>query len=137
MFPNSTKILIVDDSTTERRRMRYLLKQLGFENVIEGSDGNDGFELLKQEAGNVGLILSDLNMPNCSGLELLKLVRQCNETKETPFIIFSSQDEKTTIIDAMSAGCSSYLVKPVQSEDLKERLAKVYERYNKAGSTTL
>ncbi len=128
MFPKDTRILIVDDMSTERKKLGYLMKDLGYENIVEATDGNEGLKILEQEGGKIGLVMSDLNMPNMNGLEFLKKIRATDAIKEVPFMIFSTESEREIIIEAMISGCSGYLIKPVQAEDLKAKLGKVFAR---------
>ena len=136
MFPAETTILIVDDMETERKRLRFLLTELGYSHFLEASDGNIGFRVLEENASTIGLVLSDLNMPHCTGVELLKKIRGSTQFSTIPFVIFSTESERGVIIDAMTAGCSGYLIKPVQIDALKTKLSKVYERYSKEGKGT-
>ncbi len=128
MFPKDTRILVVDDMGTERKKLNYLLKDLGYDNIVEATDGIEGLKILEQEGAKIGLVMSDLNMPNMNGLEFLKKIRAQDAVKDVPFMIFSTESEREIIIEAMISGCSGYLIKPVQVEDLKAKLSKVFAR---------
>jgi two-component system chemotaxis response regulator CheY len=128
MFPKDIRILVVDDMSTERKKLSYLMKDLGYENIVEATDGLEGLKVLEQEGNKIGLIMSDLNMPNMNGLEFLKKIRTLDAVKDVPFMIFSTESEREIIIEAMISGCSGYLIKPVQPEDLKAKLGKVFAR---------
>lgn len=128
MFPKDIRILIVDDMSTERKKLSYLMKDLGYENIVEATDGLEGLKVLEQEGSKIGLVMSDLNMPNLNGLEFLKKIRTLDAVKDVPFMIFSTESEREIIIEAMISGCSGYLIKPVQPEDLKAKLGKVFAR---------
>ena len=128
MFPKDTRILVVDDMGTERKKLNYLMKDLGYENIVEATDGIEGLKILEQEGAKIGLVMSDLNMPNMNGLEFLKKIRAMDAVKDVPFMIFSTESEREIIIEAMISGCSGYLIKPVQVEDLKANLSKVFAR---------
>ena len=128
MFPKDIRILIVDDMSTERKKLSYLMKDLGYENIVEATDGLEGLKVLEQEGSKIGLVMSDLNMPNLNGLDFLKKIRTLDAVKDVPFMIFSTESEREIIIEAMISGCSGYLIKPVQPEDLKAKLGKVFAR---------
>jgi two-component system chemotaxis response regulator CheY len=113
---------------TERKKLNYLMKDLGYENIVEATDGIEGLKILEQEGAKIGLVMSDLNMPNMNGLEFLKKIRAMDAVKDVPFMIFSTESEREIIIEAMISGCSGYLIKPVQVEDLKAKLSKVFAR---------
>jgi len=119
----SMKVLVVDDFATMRRIIKGVLKQLGFSNIIEAEDGNLALEELKKE--EIGLIVSDWNMPNMSGLDLLKAVRGDENLKDTPFIMVTAEGQKESVIEAVKAGVSNYIIKPFTSETFGEKLKKV------------
>jgi two-component system, chemotaxis family, chemotaxis protein CheY len=117
------KILIVDDFATMRKVIRNLLKQGGFENVAEAEDGAAALKLLKSQP--VDFIISDWNMPNMSGLELLKAVRADEELKELPFLMVTAEALKDNVVAAVKAGVSNYIVKPFTAEVLNEKIEKI------------
>jgi len=120
----SIKVLVVDDFATMRRIVKGVLKQLGFKDIIEADDGTTALDELKKE--NIGLIVSDWNMPKMTGLELLKKVRQDEQLKEIPFIMVTAEGQKENVIEAVKAGVSNYIVKPFTPETLSEKLEKVF-----------
>ena len=117
------KVLVVDDFATMRRIVKGVLKQLGFSNIIEAEDGSLALEELKKE--EIGLIVSDWNMPNMSGLDLLKAVRGDENLKGTPFIMVTAEGQKENVVEAVKAGVSSYIIKPFTPETFSEKLKKV------------
>jgi len=119
----SMKVLVVDDFTTMRRIIKGVLKQLGFSNIIEAEDGSLALEELKKE--EIGLIVSDWNMPNMSGLDLLKAVRGDENLKNTPFIMVTAEGQKENVVEAVKAGVSSYIIKPFTPETFGVKLKKV------------
>jgi two-component system chemotaxis response regulator CheY len=119
----SMKVLVVDDFATMRRIVKGVLKQLGFGNIIEAEDGTVAMAELKKE--KIGLIVSDWNMPNMSGLELLKAVRGDAGLKGIPFIMVTAEGQKENVIEAVKAGVSNYIVKPFTPETFGEKLQKV------------
>ncbi len=120
----SIKVLIVDDFATMRRIVKGVLKQLGFNNIIEAEDGNAALEELRKE--KIGLIVSDWNMPNMSGLDLLKAVRGNEQFKSIPFIMVTAEGQKENVIEAVKSGVSNYIVKPFTPETFNEKLQKVF-----------
>jgi two-component system chemotaxis response regulator CheY len=122
------KILIVDDFSTMRRIVKNLLRQLGYENIEEAEDGAQAYSKLK--SGNYGFVISDWNMPNMDGLELLKKIRSDPELKDLPVLMVTAEAEKEKVIAAIQAGVSNYIVKPFTGEVLKEKMDKILEKAN-------
>jgi two-component system chemotaxis response regulator CheY len=120
----SMKVLVVDDFATMRRIVKGVLRQLGFSNIIEAEDGSVALTELKKE--KIGLIVSDWNMPNMTGLDLLKAVRGDGELKTIPFIMVTAEGQKENVIEAVKAGVSNYVVKPFTPETFGEKLQKVF-----------
>ncbi|NPV05759.1 MAG: chemotaxis protein CheY [Syntrophaceae bacterium] len=117
------KILIVDDFATMRKVIRNLLKQGGFENIVEAEDGAAALRVLKSQP--VDFIISDWNMPNMSGLDLLKAVRADDELKALPFLMVTAEALKDNVVAAVKAGVSNYIVKPFTAEVLNEKIEKI------------
>ena len=120
----SVKVLVVDDFATMRRIVKGVLKQLGFNDIIEAEDGDLALKELKKE--KVGLIVSDWNMPNMTGLDLLKAVRGDDKLKSIPFLMVTAEAKKENITDALQNGVSNYIVKPFTAETLKEKIEKIF-----------
>ncbi|HBR69981.1 MAG TPA: two-component system response regulator [Rhodospirillaceae bacterium] len=117
-------ILIVDDYTTMLRIIKNLLKQLGFNNVDEATDGTAALEKIKNKA--YGLVISDWNMEPMTGIELLKQVRSSNDNyKNTPFIMVTAESKTENVIAAKQAGVNNYIVKPFNAETLKTKMTAV------------
>jgi two-component system chemotaxis response regulator CheY len=117
------KILIVDDFATMRKVIRNLLKQGGFENIVEAEDGVAALKILQSQ--KVDFVISDWNMPNMSGLELLKAVRGSDDLKELPFLMVTAEALKDNVVAAVKAGVSNYIVKPFTAEVLTEKIEKI------------
>ena len=117
------KILVVDDFATMRRILKGNLRQLGFSNILEAEDGRLALEELKKN--KVDLIISDWNMPNMTGLELLKAVRGDESLKQIPFVMVTAEGQKDNVMEAAKAGVSNYVVKPFTPDTLEEKLKKV------------
>lgn len=126
MVDKSLKILVVDDFPTMRRIVRNLLKELGFENVDEAEDGVQGLEKLR--TGGFQFVVSDWNMPNLDGLEMLKQIRQDPSLKHLPVLMVTAEAKKENIVAAAQAGASGYVVKPFTAATLEEKLAKIFEK---------
>jgi len=116
-------ILIVDDYKTMLRIVRNLLKQLGFHNVDEATDGAMALE--KSRAKPYGLIISDWNMEPMTGYEFLKEVRADNQLKDTPFIMVTAESKTDNVVAAKKAGVNNYIVKPFNAATLKTKLVAV------------
>jgi two-component system chemotaxis response regulator CheY len=117
------KILVVDDFKTMVRLIDGLLRQLGFTNIDEASNGQMALEKLQKEKYN--LVLSDWNMEPMSGLDLLKQVRATEALKAIPFILITAESKPENIIAAKKAGVNNYIVKPFNANTLKEKLTAV------------
>jgi len=118
------KILIVDDFVTMRRIVKNLLKQLGYENIIEAEDGEQAYARLKE--GGFKFVVSDWNMPNLDGLGLVQRVRSDPNLKTLPFLMVTAEAEKEKVIEAIKAGVSNYIVKPFTAEVLREKIEKIF-----------
>ena len=116
-------VLIVDDYKTMLRIIRNLLKQLGFTNIDEATDGSSALQKLRD--GNFGLVISDWNMEPMSGLELLKEVRADSKLQKTPFIMVTAESKSENVIAAKEAGVNNYIVKPFNAATLKGKLNTV------------
>jgi two-component system chemotaxis response regulator CheY len=120
------KILVVDDFATMRKVIRNLLKQVGYENIVEAEDGMIALRTLKSQ--KIDLIVSDWNMPNMTGLELLKAVRADEDLKPTPFLMVTAEALQDNVIAAVKAGVSNYIVKPFTAETLNDKIMKIIEK---------
>jgi two-component system chemotaxis response regulator CheY len=118
------KILVVDDFSTMRRIVKNILRQLGFVNILEADDGTSAASLLERE--RVDLIISDWNMPNMTGIELLRHVRSTEDIKSTPFLMVTAEAQQENIIEAVKAKVSNYIVKPFTADTLNEKIEKIF-----------
>lgn len=116
-------VLIVDDYKTMLRIINNLLKQLGFTNIDEATDGTMALEMFKGK--NYGLIISDWNMEPMSGLDLLKNIRGGTQNKDVPFIMITAESKTENVIAAKQAGVNNYIVKPFNAETLKTKMSAV------------
>jgi two-component system, chemotaxis family, chemotaxis protein CheY len=116
-------VLIVDDYATMLRIIRNLLKQIGFNNVDEASDGAQALQKMKMK--KYGLVISDWNMEPMTGIQLLREVRQDAELQAIPFIMITAESKTENVVEAKKAGVSNYIVKPFNSETLKGKITSV------------
>jgi two-component system chemotaxis response regulator CheY len=123
-FDLSMPILVVDDYSTMIRIIRNLLKQLGFENVDDASDGSAA--LAKMQTKRYGLVISDWNMEPMTGYDLLKEVRASPEFSKTPFIMITAESKTENVIAAKKAGVNNYIVKPFNAATLKTKMEAVF-----------
>ena len=119
----SMPVLVVDDYKTMIRIIRNLLKQLGFTDVDDASDGADA--LTKMRGRPYGLVISDWNMEPMTGYELLKEVRSDEKLGPTPFIMITAESKTENVIAAKKAGVNNYIVKPFNAATLKSKIAAV------------
>ncbi|WP_206052674.1 MULTISPECIES: chemotaxis response regulator CheY [Neptunomonas] len=120
------KILVVDDFSTMRRIIKNLLRDLGFNNVIEADDGKTALPILKQ--GGIQFLVTDWNMPGMTGIDLVRTVRADPEMAGLPILMVTAEAKREQIIAAAQAGVNGYVVKPFTAAVLKEKLDKIFER---------
>ena len=119
-------ILVVDDFSTMRRIVKGCLKQLGFENITEAEDGK--IALSKLQASAFSLIISDWNMPNMMGIDLLKAVRADAKLKPIPFLMVTAEAQKENIIEAAKSGVSNYIIKPFTPDGMQQKLEAIFSK---------
>ena len=117
-------ILIVDDYKTMLRIIRNLLKQLGFNNVDEATDGSMALQKLRDK--EYGLVISDWNMEPMTGIQLLREVRADAKLKALPFIMITAESKTENVIAAKKAGVNNYIVKPFNAATLKTKIEAVF-----------
>ncbi|UPG88998.1 chemotaxis response regulator CheY [Luteibacter aegosomaticola] len=122
------KILVVDDFSTMRRIVRNLLVELGFTNTLiqEAEDGNAALALLRSQP--IDLVVTDWNMPNMTGIDLLRAIRADASLKSLPVLMVTAENNRDQIIAAAQSGVNGYVVKPFTAVTLKEKLDKIFER---------
>ncbi len=118
------KILVVDDSSTMRRIIKNTLNHLGYKDLLEAEDGALAWEAMVQNQ-DIGVLITDWNMPNMNGLELVKKVRAEQKYADMPIIMVTTEGGKTEVITALKAGVNNYIVKPFTPQVLKEKLEAV------------
>ncbi len=125
MPDKNIKFLVVDDFSTMRRIVRNLLKELGYTNVDEAEDGIAGLNKLK--GANFEFVVTDWNMPNMTGIDMLRAIRADPQLKHLPVLMITAEAKKENIIEAAKAGASGYIVKPFTAATLEEKLNKIFQ----------
>lgn len=126
MFDPKTKVLVVDDMLTMRKIVSKILKELGFTDITEAADGIEAWE--KTKDGGFGLIISDWNMPNCTGLDFLKRVRADQRLSKTPFLLVTAEAESHQVAEAIKSGVDQYVIKPFSKESLQAKLESAHKK---------
>lgn len=132
MFPPSTKILIADDMMTMRKIIVKNCKDLGFTDFVEAVDGQAAWAKLN-EMTDIGLIISDWNMPNCTGLDLLKRVRADSRFKNLPFMLVTAESEREQVAEALKAGVDQYVIKPFTADSLRQKMGETFTKASARG----
>jgi two-component system chemotaxis response regulator CheY len=127
------KILVVDDFSTMRRIVRNLLVELGFSGPLiqEADDGESAITMLRNTS--FGLLVTDWNMPNMTGIELLRKIRADATLKTLPVLMVTAENNREQIITAAQAGVNGYIVKPFAAATLEEKLVRIFERIAASG----
>src|SRR3990172_4990570 len=128
MLDQNMKILVVDDFSTMRRIIKNILREIGYNNVDEADDGTTALEKLR--AGKFDFVVTDWNMPNMPGIELLKAIRSDAELKDTPVLMVTAEAAKENVVTAVQAGVNNYIVKPFTAAALKERIDLILQKVN-------
>jgi two-component system chemotaxis response regulator CheY len=118
------KILVVDDSSTMRRIIKNTLNRLGYKELFEAEHGAQAWSVLQQNPG-IDVLITDWNMPEMNGLELVKKVRAEEKYADMPIIMVTTEGGKAEVITALKAGVNNYIVKPFTPQVLKEKLGAV------------
>ena len=124
--PVDMKFLIVDDFSTMRRIVRGLLKESGYNNAEEAEDGAVALNMLKN--GKFDFVVSDINMPNMNGCELLKAIKAADALKHLPVLMVTAEARKEDIVLAAQTGAAGYIVKPFTKATLEEKVQKIMQK---------
>jgi two-component system chemotaxis response regulator CheY len=127
MADKNMKFLVVDDFSTMRRIVINLLKEIGYNNIHEAEDGVAA--LKKLQAEKFDFVVTDWNMPNMTGLELLTNIRADANLKHLPVLLVTAEAKNDNIVAAAQAGASGYVVKPFTANVLQEKLNKIIEKH--------
>jgi len=125
VFDPNMDILVVNDASTMRRIVRGLLRELSLKNIREAENGCDALEELKRKKAD--LVISDWNMPQMTGIELLRAIRADGALKDVPVLMVTAEAKKENILEAVQAGVNNYIVKPFSAETLQEKLNKIFK----------
>ena len=117
---SDTRVLVADDSSTMRKIILRSLTAVGVTNVVEAADGDEAVSMF--DAGQFDVVLTDWNMPGKSGREVVQEIRAKN--KDVPIVMVTTEAEKSSVVEAIQAGVSDYLVKPFTAKTLREKLEK-------------
>ena len=123
---NPMKFLIVDDFSTMRRIVRNLLKEIGHTDADEAEDG--AIALNKLRNGNFNFVVSDINMPNMNGFELLAEIKKDEKLKHLPVLMVTAEARKEDIVMAAQGGAAGYIVKPFTKATLEDKLANIFKK---------
>jgi Response regulator containing CheY-like receiver, AAA-type ATPase, and DNA-binding domains len=123
-YNTNMRILVVDDFSTMRRIIKNILRQLGFNNVVEADDGTTAWDTLNKD--RIDFIISDWNMPQMTGIDLLRKVRSSEEFADLPFLMVTAEAQQENIIEAVQAKVSNYIVKPFTAEVMKQKIDKIF-----------
>lgn len=118
------KLLVVDDSSTMRRIIKNTLQRLGYEDIFEAENGVEAWDILDKNS-DMGVLITDWNMPEMNGLELVKKTRADSRFSDIPIIMITTEGGKVEVITAIKAGVNNYIVKPFTPQVLKEKLEVV------------
>ncbi len=124
-YDTEMRVLVVDDFSTMRRIVRNILRQLGFNNVVEADDGLTAWEVLNRE--KIDFVVSDWNMPGMTGIDLLRKVRASEEFEKIPFLMVTAEAQQENILEAVQAGVSNYIVKPFTADTMKQKIDKIFQ----------
>ena len=124
--PVDMKFLIVDDFSTMRRIVRGLLKESGYNNAEEAEDGAVALNMLKN--GRFDFVVSDINMPNMNGFELLASIKGDEKLKHLPVLMVTAEARKEDIVAAAQGGAAGYIVKPFTKATLEEKLTHILKK---------
>ncbi len=124
------RILIVDDFSTMRRIVKNLLNDLGFTNTAEADDGTTA--LVELQKSKFDFVVTDWNMPGMPGIDLLKAIRADESLAKIPVLMVTAEAKREQIIEAAQAGVNGYIIKPFTAATLEDKLAKIFERMEKA-----
>ena len=120
------KVLVVDDFATMRKIVRNILKQIGFSNIVEADDGANALEIIKSE--KVDFVVTDWNMPNMTGLELLQNIRATDNAKDLPVLMVTAEGLANNVVDAVKAGVDNYVVKPFTAETVQTKIEQIFAK---------
>lgn len=120
------RLLVVDDHPLMVKMLKNILKQLGFNNVISAENGVKALEIIRSE--KIDLVITDWNMPEMSGLELLHAIREDDSSKEIPVIMVTAEGLEENVVEAVKTGVDNFIVKPFAPATIKVKIEQVMSR---------
>ncbi|EMG36232.1 CheY-like receiver, AAA-type ATPase, and DNA-binding domain containing response regulator [Desulfocurvibacter africanus PCS] len=126
-YDSNMRILVVDDFSTMRRIIKNILKQIGYNNIVEADDGTTAWEILNRE--KIDFVVADWNMPKMKGIDLLRKVRDSEEFEDLPFLMVTAEAQQENLVEAIQAKVSNYVVKPFTPDVLSQKIEKILEKY--------
>ena len=123
------KILVVDDAPMIRRILKNVLKEMGFTNIDEAEDGQVALQKLR--SGKYDFVITDWNMPNLTGIELVQEIRKDPKLKDIPVMMVTAEAKKENIILALKSGVNNYIVKPFTPENVKSKIEAIFSAKQK------
>ena len=123
------RIIVVDDMITMRRILINMLTELGFKDITQAQDGDIAWKVIKEKTQYktpIEFIVSDWNMPNMSGIELLRKVRSDEQMKNVPFLMVTAENENEKVKEAVTAGVTNLIVKPFTIDIFKTKLTQIF-----------
>ena len=135
MFALTTQILVVDHMPVVRKMIGKVCRELGFINITEAGDGVLAWEAITNADTSFGLVLTELEMPNCGGIDLVKRVRSDQRFRKTPFLLVTIETDPNKILAAIKAGMNSYVAKPFTPDLLREKLEEVQHKLPETSSS--
>ncbi len=126
-YDQNMRILIVDDFSTMRRIIKNILKQIGYNNIIEADDGTTAWDILNRE--QIDFVVCDWNMPKMKGIDLLRKIRDSEEFENMPFLMVTAEAQQENLVEAIQAKVSNYVVKPFTPDVLSQKIEKILEKY--------
>lgn len=125
-YDKNMRVLVVDDFSTMRRIIKNILRQIGFNNIVEADDGTTAWDVINKD--RIDFVISDWNMPKMTGIDLLRKVRTSEEFGKMPFLMVTAEAQQENIIEAVQAKVSNYIVKPFTAETLGAKIDKIFEK---------
>ena len=129
VFSPQMKILVIDDMKTMRIIVTNMLKKIGFTNIEQADDGKTAWPMLQDALSTdapYDFIVSDWNMPGLTGIDLLRKVRADAHLKTIPFLMVTAESEQSSVVEAVSAGVSNFVIKPFDEAILKDKIGKIF-----------
>jgi len=128
MFDQTTRVLVVDDMMTMRKIVSKICRDIGLVDISEAVNGVEAWQKMSEAKVPFDLVISDWNMPQATGLDLLKRVRSDSRYQNMPFVMVTAETEQKQIIEAVTAKVSGYIVKPFTADMLREKLLSIYQK---------